>query len=418
MVNTLQGYSTIGAWRNLVARYTDQPTPSDQTNVTIDDYTAFLNESRRELTGELVDSYQDYVIQPDVPNPFVFATNGTAWQYPLPNDLWKFLGCDWYWTPGDIALQQAVTMTPFTQLERNRGLYQQLPPSGAQILVRYVPLLPDLQDFGIITCSNVQDGDTLWLYSSPQVPTAAPTAPGVYPALPGPNTTGGPGNAAVWTYEATQRAPVNAGQVRQFQIGANDAETAANLAAAMIQSPVNFFGTSTPWSTGSRTQDQSVALVTSQGNQVQIQLLAPLAIVWGTSGDGNYPPDAGGPAVGLGLDPLPVPSFSNPYAAWSNFAQTVNGWEELLIADACIKVADKQEQVSEGFRARKAALLARIAKEKNNRNAAQYGHITRVQNRRGAYGSWGLGQIPNYKITGNLLWLRYAANNSGGSRGW
>ncbi len=69
-------------------------------------------------------------------------------------------------------------------------------------------------------------------------------------------------------------------------------------------------------------------------------------------------------------------------------ATVLNGWDELTIVDAAIKVLEKQQQGAQGKKPAKVDLWARVRTEANNRNAAQNGRIT---NTRRGRSRWGLG---------------------------
>lgn len=76
----------------------------------------------------------------------------------------------------------------------------------------------------------------------------------------------------------------------------------------------------------------------------------------------------------------------------------VNGWEEYLIVDACIKALTKEESDVTAFGARKAGLLERLQGEITNRDAGSPACVADVQRRRG--------RSMRYRLNGNYLWLR------------
>lgn len=83
----------------------------------------------------------------------------------------------------------------------------------------------------------------------------------------------------------------------------------------------------------------------------------------------------------------------------------VNGWEEYVVCDACIKAMAKEESDPSVFMARKGALLERLNGEITNRDAAAPAVVADVQGRR----SRGM----RYRLNGNYLWLR-----GNGMPGW
>ena len=76
----------------------------------------------------------------------------------------------------------------------------------------------------------------------------------------------------------------------------------------------------------------------------------------------------------------------------------VNGWEEYIVVDACIKALAKEESDTSSFVARKAALLERLNGEITNRDAGSPACVADVQRRRG--------RSMRYRLNGNQIWLR------------
>lgn len=76
----------------------------------------------------------------------------------------------------------------------------------------------------------------------------------------------------------------------------------------------------------------------------------------------------------------------------------VNGWEEYLVVDACIKALAKEESDVSVMMARKQALIERLNAEVANRNATgQAGKILDVMGRNS--------RSMQYRLNGNSLWL-------------
>lgn len=399
MPNLLPGTTTLAVLRRLVYEETDQPTPTPGTNVRLSTYDLWINQSLRELTGLLVDSYQNYYVNPDNGNPYVFRTTNAA-LYPQPNDFFKLLGMDCYWQPGQP--QSAVTMRRFMQQERNRGQWV-APQSGLTILVRYVPILPDLTDSGTINIEAMVAGDSIFIAALPSVPQGPPVA-GVLPDL---------SPQIQYLAIANNQSPVDTETVVQFSVGNSPVEAATNLVAAMnrtIPQPC------VPWTTGSYAQDRNVAAVAANGSTVTLQLFQSMAIVWWTEGVNSTF------AQGVALDPLPIASQWNPYGAWFNYSPILNGFNELVAVDAAIKVKNKQDQDVSVLLERKAMLLKRIESEANNRNAAENAHITDVRGGRRHGGLYGFGSVsgsvPVYDLMGNQIWLRSGGTNGGFGEAW
>lgn len=400
MPNVLPGITTLAALRALVARKTDQPTPTPFTNVTIPTYDVFINHSLREMVGLLVDSFQDYYVNPDTGNPYLFTTTAQAYLYPQPDDFWKLLGMDCIWSPGQ--LQTAIRMRPFTQLQRNNWVPL---AAGLQILVRYVPVLPDLVDSGEIYIEAIDPGDSITIAALDTLPQGPPVN-GVLPELT---------PQIRYLAVANDQTPVDTDTEVQFQVGETTAEAAANLVAAMNRTAPT---PHVPWTTGSYAQDRSVAQVSASGATVTLRLFSALCIVWRTGGaSSEYAP-------GISLTPLPVPSQWNPYGAWMNFSNVLNGFDELVAVDAAIQVKEKQQQDMSGLVRRKDEILARVRSEANNRNAAQNIRVTNVRRGNWRGPGWGFGSgyggvygvgtyVPSYKLHGNQIWLQSGTPNGG-----
>lgn len=78
-------------------------------------------------------------------------------------------------------------------------------------------------------------------------------------------------------------------------------------------------------------------------------------------------------------------------------AISMNGWEEYIIADACIKAMAKEESDVSVLMERKQKLLKRIESESENRDAANPPRIVDVTGRRA--------QAMQYRLNGSNLWL-------------
>lgn len=75
----------------------------------------------------------------------------------------------------------------------------------------------------------------------------------------------------------------------------------------------------------------------------------------------------------------------------------VNGWEELIIIDACLKALAKEESDVSVFMARKQGIEQRLDSEIENRDAGSSASVVDV------YGKRARGML--YRLNGNNLWL-------------
>ena len=103
------------------------------------------------------------------------------------------------------------------------------------------------------------------------------------------------------------------------------------------------------------------------------------------------------PMAGQTIRLLYVPRATLPYAD-ADVIDGVNGWEEYIVVDVCIKALVKEEADVTAFGARKAALLERLQGEITNRDAGSPACVADVQRRRG--------RSIRYRLNGNQLWLR------------
>jgi len=84
-------------------------------------------------------------------------------------------------------------------------------------------------------------------------------------------------------------------------------------------------------------------------------------------------------------------------ASDSDSIDGVNGWEELIVIDSCIKALAKEESDVSVFLARKAAFMARLDSEIENRDAGSPATIADVLGKRA--------RAMQYRLNGNSLWL-------------
>jgi hypothetical protein len=102
------------------------------------------------------------------------------------------------------------------------------------------------------------------------------------------------------------------------------------------------------------------------------------------------------PMAGQNLRMFYVPRCPT-LAADGDVVDGVNGWEEYIIVDACIKALAKEESDVSVFAARKQGLVQRIQNETEARDAGASGLVADVQGRRA--------RAMQYRINGNQIWL-------------
>lgn len=92
-----------------------------------DELISYINQSSFELYDLLVTTYEDYYVAP----PVQFSTDGSTFQYPLPDGTLYSAAPEFYKLMGvDLGLSSAsnafVTLQKFDFAERNRYVYPQL----------------------------------------------------------------------------------------------------------------------------------------------------------------------------------------------------------------------------------------------------------------------------------------------------
>lgn len=91
--------------------------------VTLPEWNSYINQSYFELYDLLIDTYEDYYLAPAI----TFTSDGTTFQYPLPNGtnygnaplLYKLMGVDC----GGGATNQWFTVDRFNFIDRNKYIY-------------------------------------------------------------------------------------------------------------------------------------------------------------------------------------------------------------------------------------------------------------------------------------------------------
>lgn len=102
------------------------------------------------------------------------------------------------------------------------------------------------------------------------------------------------------------------------------------------------------------------------------------------------------PMAGQTIRLLYVPRLTVPTQD-ADAMDGVNGWEEYIVADACIKALNKEETDVSVFMARKQELVQRIEAEAENRDAGSPATIADVYGRRA--------RAMQYRLNGNQIWL-------------
>jgi hypothetical protein len=108
------------------------------------------------------------------------------------------------------------------------------------------------------------------------------------------------------------------------------------------------------------------------------------------------PPFNAIPAAGQTVRLLYVPRLTVPTVD-ADTVDGVNGWEEYIIVDACLKAMGKEESDISAFMMRKQALIQRMESEVENRDAGSPATIVDSRGKR----SLGM----RYRLNANNLWL-------------
>jgi len=274
--------------------------------------------------------------------PYSFTTDGTNDRYPLPGDFYKGLGAQMVVLGGII--NGAITMKMFTRGERNFYTYPFAawplvngsfvpkyrfdgnfiwlrptpPPGGINIVVDYVPRRIYLSDVCNVTLTSLREGDQFVLQTTAFV---ASVAGGVAP---------------------------------NFAIGASDAESATNLAAAVNA----LFGPD---------QTNGILSATASTNVVTLTPLGGLPLL-------TYSATLATPAT-----PQTFTTYSAPFCAsrisvdqqgvWTNVFDGVSGWEDLTIIGAALKAVTKEQTDASQLAAEYAEIKQRIIDSAPNRDA-------------------------------------------------
>lgn len=311
----------------------------NSTFITDAELNSYINASYFELYDLLVQKYgNDYYM-----TQYSFQLQGNVSRYDLPADFFKLLGVDLEISAGPDGY---VSLRPFTLAERNRystanvqtwigvtNLRYRLsgnklwftpsPQTGQTIRIWYIPRLAELQDPVTVSLFGVQSGDALVI---------------------GQNT-------------------LVAGS--EFQVGANDTETAANLTQSI----------------NGNVPDVSA---TYNGNVVTLDTVSETPFALSVFGSIGY-------ATRIQIS-------SNELSLGHLVADGVSGWLEYVVTDAAIKMLQKEESDTSVLQFQKAALIKRIEAAAENRDAGNPATIADVQWTNGTWpfgnGFGGGGGIP------------------------
>lgn len=351
------GQTTIAQIRKAIAERADQPTPTNSTYITINNYNDMIGTSHQELYDVLVTDYEDWFV---ASVPYDFTTNGTSSSYVLPDDLYLLLSVSQITVQGQA--NSAITLKPFNEQERNRynvpyaplfpGItYLRYKQSGSnptylefvpvpalanqQIRVRYVPRLVLPQESGTILFNGVVAGNVITINGQ--------------------------------DFTAVASAPAQG--TADFLVGADDSATALSFAQVFNIWKAAQYG-ATPGALF------NLASATVSTNVVTVTLTNPGEIEWSTTSN---------------IAATPVFVFS-PAASFSNIIDGVSGWEEYIVADVCIKIMAKEESDASVFIQQKERLLKRITAAAANRDVGSPQTVSNsTDNYGGGYGGGGSG---------------------------
>lgn len=103
------------------------------------------------------------------------------------------------------------------------------------------------------------------------------------------------------------------------------------------------------------------------------------------------------PMAGQVLNVLYVPRLTVPTLD-ADAIDTYNGWDELIIADVCIKAMAKEESDTQPFVLAKAAMMERLKSEIENRDAGMPARVADISSQDV--------RAMRYRLYGNNLWLQ------------
>ena len=402
---------------------------------TVAEVNSYINSSIQELYGLLVEKYGNtYYLQ----QPYIVTTDGANQTFPLPKDFFKLIGAEV--NPSQSTSPNYwFTLKPFNFGDRNRYApninqlswgrtnltyriigntiwFTPYPAGGQQIRLWYVPKFQGLVD-GAASSNIALQSQTLasapWTLTGQAVSYVAGAPDGTSTAS---LLTPVAGNTAhtvtqvvtpLSTYAGvlvTLSAYLKAGTATwcglSWTQGSECRSIVLNLAANSVPSTIV---------NPQRLETYHVRGVGNGWYRVDIQFLGATSGVAGTIA--LSPGTSQGQADFAGVPTAPTWSSggtetvyawgvqlelgasANLYAATTTLAATtsidanspaltfdgINGWEEYVIADVCIKLMVKEESDPAAFMAQKAELKQRIESEAENRDVGFPDRVTDSQ---------------------------------------
>lgn len=336
-------------------------------HVTDAELTRWINAGYAQLYDTLITTFGEDYFQ----STFTITTDGQSQNYPLPPDFYKLLLCELQNSMGasvNANVPNWITMQPFQLREKNKYnlinfatyfgylniryrlvgstlMFAPLPQGGQRVRIWYAPRLVPLADTGTVALGGVVAGDTL-------------TVNGV-------------------AFQAVAGGPTG----NQFLVGATDAATATNLAAAIAAANLPGVVSVVAGPTTSPIVEATPGGPAPPGSIViQAQTDVPANVVtvtiyqavvaWSATAHMTLAPGAQG-ALSDGLTP--------PTYTWGDTLDAVSGWTDLVAIDAALKALTKQERDRTAVERDKADMLARLDRAAPNRNLADPATVIETQ---------------------------------------
>lgn len=318
--------------------------------------------------------------------PYQFLTNTNQKFYNLPDDFFNLRGVDWVQAPGTTF--QNLTLKPFMMGERNA--YNSVSNIGYYGPIPFYKLVQQTPAQLWLTPQPMQN-QTIQVWYSPRLTPAAEYFTMQFSGLiegcliaiqlVDQNTN----DSATVLFQSVAGTPVGN---TEFQVGANDVETAANFVACFN----NF------WSFNSNVVNGMTAYQVNTLIYCAITgfaILKPITVNYQFLGQKDVPAPPGivtfWPNDGqvVSDNSVPVAGALVNTGHISNLVVGVNGWEEYLIYSACVRAAQKQSKDASGFAAELVAMKQRIITASTNRDSGMPARVTRTSRSGGWYGGGG-----------------------------
>ena len=339
---TQPGLATLQDVIRVVRQRSDTVNSPYVTDAELTDYIQLAYGNMYDL---LIEKYAE-----NYPNstPYVFTTDGTNSQYPLPQDFYKKIGLDiqysggpqgWVTVHDDQFMNRNRYSLPFaiwpqgfinyrSRLLGNTLLLMPVPAGGAVFRLWYAPRLITLALSGTIALNQVTNGDTFTLN------------PNYAPAIQNPN-----GNVVV-----PQGNPVT------LTAGSSFTVTSGNMVATALALATAFNASTLSTTYG------LVAQANSGTPTVTIYLPSNGTTVSWSSSNANH--------------------FQlNQPLLWGNIFDTISGWHKLVIIDAALSVLSKEESDCSQLNLERAQEVARIESAAAIRSPDEPDHVVDVARR-------------------------------------